>query len=259
MGFAEKRCLDEVKQQCDQNKVRYYELAEEEQKQLNILIGTAQDTDGKTTTFPDFIGENGWIEHFKVSSSNHNRKGSENIRQIVSANRVIKKQIEISIDEESLIHPFSSSFYSGGNSLGNYHESLENNWEKHYQSYLKEQEKLKGLEISAFMIESDDNYLKVARFDDMREGMIQRGNAELPFEIIYDKTILEYMLQYASHIKYVIFKSDFITSIIKTAAIPQILNELDYSKICIHSIQGITVRSGFHIGACSDLPDEFLP
>lgn len=259
MGFAEKRCLDEVKQQCDQNKVCYYELAEEEQKQLNILIGTAQDTDGKTTTFPDFIGENGWIEHFKVSSSNHNRKGSENIRQIVSANRVIKKQIEISIDEESLIHPFSSSFYSGGNSLGNYHESLENNWEKHYQSYLKEQEKLKGLEISAFMIESDDNYLKVARFDDMREGMIQRGNAELPFEIIYDKTILEYMLQYASHIKYVIFKSDFITSIIKTAAIPQILNELDYSKICIHSIQGITVRYGFHIGACSDLPDEFLP
>lgn len=233
--------------------------AEEEQKQLNILIGTAQDTDGKTTTFPDFIGENGWIEHFKVSSSNHNRKGSENIRQIVSANRVIKKQIEISIDEESLIHPFSSSFYSGGNSLGNYHESLENNWEKHYQSYLKEQEKLKGLEISAFMIESDDNYLKVARFDDMREGMIQRGNAELPFEIIYDRTILEYMLQYASHIKYVIFKSDFITSIIKTAAIPQILNELDYSKICIHSIQGITVRYGFHIGACSDLPDEFLP
>ena len=89
--------------------------------------------------------------------------------------------------------------------------------------------------------------------------MIQRGNAELPFEIIYDKTILEYMLQYASHIKYVIFKSDFITSIIKTAAIPQILNELDYSKICIHSIQGITVRYGFHIGACSDLPDEFLP
>lgn len=81
------------------------------------------------------------------------------------------------------------------------------------------------------MIESDDNYLKVARFDDMREGMIQRGNAELPFEIIYDRTILKYMLQYASHIKYVIFKSDFITSIIKTAAIPQILNELDYSKI----------------------------
>lgn len=30
MGFAEKRCLDEVKQQCDQNKVRYYELEEEE-------------------------------------------------------------------------------------------------------------------------------------------------------------------------------------------------------------------------------------
>lgn len=259
MGFAEKRCLDEVKRQCNQNKVHYHELTEEEQKQLNILISTAQDTDGKTTTFPDFIGENGWIEHFKVSSSKHNRKGSESIRQIANANRAIKKQIETSIGEEPLIHPFSSSFYSGGSSLGNYHESLENNWEKHYQSYLKEQEKLKGLEISVFMIESDDNYLKVAQFDDMREGIIQRGNTELPFEIIYDRTILEYILQYAPYIKYVIFKSNFITSVIKTTTIPQILDKLDYSKIYIHSTQGITVRYGFHIGPDSELPDDFRP
>lgn len=259
MGFAEKRCLDEVKKQCDQNNVRYYELTEEEQKQLKILISTAQDTDGKTTTFPDFIGENGWIEHFKVSSSKHNRKGSENIRQIASANRSLKKQIETSIGEESLIHPFSSSFNSYGNSLGNYHESLANNWEKHYQSYLKEQEKLKGLEISAFMIESDDNFLKVARFEDMREGIIQHGNTELPFDIIYDKTIMEYILQHAAHIKYVIFKSNCKVSILKTAAIPKILDELDCAETIIYPIQGVVMRYGFHIGPDSELPNDFQP
>lgn len=259
MGTAEQRCLEVVKTQCNQNKVYYYGLSKEEQKQLQVLVSTAQDTDGKTTTFPDFIGENGWIEHFKVSSSKHNRKGSETNRKIASVNRAIEKQIKSSINEESLIHPFSSSFYSNGNSLENYRKSLENNWENHYQSYLKEQEKLKALEISAYMIESDDDFLKVARFDDLREGIIQHGNTELPFEIIYDKAIMEYILQHASYFNYVIFKSNYLVSILKTTAISKIIDELDYKNIVVYPIQGIVMRHGFHIGTELKLPDSFQP
>lgn len=259
MGRVEQRCLEEVKFQHDKNEIRYYGMSIEEQRQLHVLIDTAQDTDGKTTTFPDFIGENGWIEHFKVSSSKHNRKGSETNRKIASVNRAIEKQIESSINEESLIHPFSSSFYSNGNSLENYRKSLEDNWENHYQSYLKEKERLKTLEISAYMIESDDDFLKVARYDSLREGIIQHGNTELPFEIVYDRTIMEFMLQYAPYIKYVIFKSKFLVSILKIAAIPEILDGMDYENVFVHPIQGIMMRYGVHIGPESKLPDDFHP
>lgn len=103
MGRAEQRCLEEVKLRYDKNEIRYYGISIEEQQQLHVLIDTAQDTDGETTTFPDFIGENGWIEHFQVSSSKCNRKGNENNRKIASINRAIEKQIEDSINEESLI------------------------------------------------------------------------------------------------------------------------------------------------------------
>jgi len=259
MGRAEQRCLEEVKLQYDKNEIRYYGISIEEQQQLHVLIDTAQDTDGETTTFPDFIGENGWIEHFKVSSSKHNKKGSENSRKIANINRAIEKQIESSINEKSLIHPFSSSFYSNGNSLENYRKSLENNWENHYQSYLKEQGKMKALEISAYMIESDDDFLKVARFDDLREGIIQHGNTELPFEIIYDKAVMEYILQHASYLNYVIFKSNYLVSILKTTAISKIIDELDYKNIVVYPIQGIAMRYGFHIGTESKLPDSFQP
>lgn len=132
MGRAEQRCLEEVKLRYDKNEIRYYGISIEEQQQLHVLIDTAQDTDGETTTFPDFIGENGWIEHFQVSSSKCNRKGNENNRKIASINRAIEKQIEDSINKESLIHPFSSSFCFNKDSLANYHKSFEDNWEKHY-------------------------------------------------------------------------------------------------------------------------------
>lgn len=89
MGRAEQRCLEEVKLRYDKNEIRYYGISIEEQQQLHVLIDTAQDTDGETTTFPDFIGENGWIEHFQVSSSKCNRKGNENNRKIASINRAI--------------------------------------------------------------------------------------------------------------------------------------------------------------------------
>lgn len=257
MGRAEQRCLEEVKLRYDKNEIRYYGISIEEQQQLHVLIDTAQDTDGETTTFPDFIGENGWIEHFQVSSSKCNRKGNENNRKIASINRAIEKQIEDSINEESLIHPFSSSFCFNKDSLANYHKSFEDNWEKHYRSYLKEQGRLKDLEVSAFMLDSDDCFLKVARFEDMREGIIHRGNTELPFNILYDRTIMEYMLQYASHIKYIIFKNNFLVSVIKVTAIPTILSKINYENIFVHPIQGIMIHHGFHIGPNSNLPDCF--
>lgn len=114
MGTAEQRCLEVVKTQCNQNKVCYYGLSKEEQKQLQVLVSTAQDTDGKTTTFPDFIGENGWIEHFKVSSSKHNRKGSETNRKIASVNRAIEKQIKSAFIPEQSIRSKSFPWHCFG-------------------------------------------------------------------------------------------------------------------------------------------------
>ena len=79
MGKIEESCLNRVKKYCLLNETYYSGITEEEKKSLIALIKTAKDTDGKTTTFPDFIGENGWIEHFKVTSSQSSKKGYESI------------------------------------------------------------------------------------------------------------------------------------------------------------------------------------
>ena len=100
-------------------------------------------------------------------------------------------------------------------------------------------------------------YPRYAR--NVREGIIQHGNTELPFEIIYDKAVMEYILQHASYLNYVIFKSNYLVSILKTTAISKIIDELDYKNIVVYPIQGISMRYGFHIGTESKLPDSFQP
>lgn len=73
------------------------------------------------------------------------------------------------------------------------------------------------------------------------------------------KQHMEYILQHAAHIKYVIFKSNCKVSILKTAAIPKILDELDCAETIIYPIQGVVMRYGFHIGPDSELPNDFQP
>lgn len=69
----------------------------------------------------------------------------------------------------------------------------------------------------------------------------------------------EYILQHASYLNYVIFKSNYLVSILKTTAISKIIDELDYKNIVVYPIQGIAMRYGFHIGTESKLPDSFQP
>lgn len=63
----------------------------------------------------------------------------------------------------------------------------------------------------------------------------------------------------ASYLNYVIFKSNYLVSILKTTAISKIIDKLDYKNIVVYPIQGIAMRYGFHVGTESKLPDSFQP
>lgn len=94
MGKTEESCLNRVKEYYLLNETYYSGITEEEKKSLITLIKTAKDTDDKTTTFPDFIGENGWIEHFEVTSSQSSKKGYESNINHAEMMRSIEQQID---------------------------------------------------------------------------------------------------------------------------------------------------------------------
>lgn len=69
----------------------------------------------------------------------------------------------------------------------------------------------------------DDIFLPYIKFNDMRNGIIEDDN--LPFEIVHDKEIMDFIQQYQADIQYVIFVSKRIVKILKTSSIHDILTE----------------------------------
>lgn len=54
----------------------WHGLSEDDWKEVEDLINSAKLTDSKSKTdFPDFISNNGFIEHFHVTSGKSTRKG----------------------------------------------------------------------------------------------------------------------------------------------------------------------------------------
>ena len=54
----------------------WHGLSENDWKEIETLINLVKPTDSESKTeFPDFVSNNGFIEHFHVTSGNSNRKG----------------------------------------------------------------------------------------------------------------------------------------------------------------------------------------
>jgi hypothetical protein len=243
MGKKEQRCLEAVKSVCKDDRNYYQGISAEEKEEIVTLVETAKDTDGLTTKFPDFIGNNGWIEHFEVTCSNRTRKGYENKIQESKINKAVEQRIDKAKEKEETDFSFSACYTSTNNSLKNYIESLEECWKKHLDSLKKENERLRSLHISAILIESDDDLLKVAKFENMQQGIIKSENTDLPFELIYNKNILDFIYQYKGIIKYVIFKNNYCVRVLKVDSIPTIIDLTDWSKLYVYSVPGIVKRS----------------
>lgn len=248
MGKQEQRCLNAVKKHYADDGVFYPGITEHEKDQLIALIKTAKDTDGVTTSFPDFVGDNGWIEHFAVTSSQSTRKGYESKIQEAEMHRSIKEQVADSVGKGNFIQSFSASCMHENDSQDNYRESFKQCWEKHIESYNKKKNELSELQTKAFLVESDDGFLRVLNLSSMDDENAKSEERDLFFELIYDRELMDFMYQYKDMIDYVIFKGLHLTRILKVNSIPNIINATDYSNFFVHSIPGCFFSYGFHVG-----------
>ena len=78
--------------------------------------------------------------------------------------------------------------------------------------------------------------------DDMRNGIIEDDN--LPFEVVHDKEIMDFIQQYQADIQYVIFVSKRVVKILKTSSIPDILTEKNYQNFATLPVIGLTIKYG---------------
>lgn len=182
----------------------------------------------ESSLFPDFLFDGGFIEHFQVSATNENKKGSKHNIAINDFERESKTTFEQerneflqspprknpvigTYDMKVVKHEMACPEYS----YENFVKSFKRNFEKHIKSL----QKYKGdKSIGIFLIE-----LVGANITIMRNNYFRAF-----YRLAVDQELLTYINQYAEYLKFIIFASADSYEILELNEIPKLLDNLPH-------------------------------
>lgn len=217
----------------------YFGLLEEDCFQIENILRTAKPNQQKSE-FPDFVFENGFIEHFQITSSRETRKGAVHKKEMQQFKRQTAKEIEQLKQEWNEIPSFDkmrSEHWTFTNPEHNYcylEKSLKNIWNHHIESLKKYSG---NQEIGVFLIEYNEIALSMLEniftgwIDGMSQGDLREQQKFTCYRLSRDKNLLNFIYQFMDIITYVIFVYKEGLEIIKTENIPYLLQLLPWDFI----------------------------
>lgn len=216
------------------------------------------------SAFPDFVFSNGFIEHFQVTSSRENRKGSTHSKQMNEFVAKVEREtanLKRDWNETPSFHCVRSQSWSISNPQHSHDfliDSFHNNWESH----LKSLNQYTGrADIGIFLIECSDFALSMCEnvyadwIDGMSQGDMREQEKFKCYRLTRDKKILKYIYQFKGQIQYVIFVYCQGIEIIKTENIPYLLKLMPWDYI-IYPMQVTTVSSLYNISIPADCSEK---
>lgn len=269
-GETEKNCFDYLKSIVLSNNNICYVCSDEDDKLIKQIFQTAI-PNPESSKFPDFIFDFGLVEHFEVTSSHSNRKGSKmKIEQYSlqkeaedKEKKFIAEMNENSCYEERFI--ITDKWHSA-HSYDNFCLSFKRAWQHHIESLSKYDG---NKTIGIFMIQYNDSALFMdAVFPNVKSGVYYGDLLEKPkyrgYRLTHDSVMLEYIYQFKEKIKYVaFFNNDGINGkrceIICVENVPEILKIVKgkYRFHCAmigtaHTVYGISTPDSLHKGNNED-------
>jgi len=208
---------------------------EDTQDLFKALLFTKENP--QKSEFPDFILDNGWIEHFKITSSKETKKGSDKEilnskfeRDIFEDEVAFKKHCE-----ENDIPDFEDSKEWQQEDVQHSYNMFQYSMNKQILHHIDSANKYSGnKKIKIFLIEYDDVGLEM--IEEFEEKDFENGNSPQHYwnyKLSKDKEMLKYLYSLKDKVDYVIFENHEDVEIIKILNIPQIISQIRYNhKIC---------------------------
>ena len=193
----------------------------------------------KPSEFPDFVCENGFIEHFEITSSNETRKGStKKIDQFLFNKDIIPKIEEFnrSCDNMEVGETRSESWSKKdvSHSYENLTKSFKNNLTKHIGSADNYSGK-KDLKI--YLVEYGDFGIEMCEDIGSNPEYYARNKRKPDhcwnYRLSRDKNMLRYIYDYKDDIDYIIMNYHDYCEIVKVSSIPLIIKCLPYDYVII--------------------------
>lgn len=256
-GENEQKCLNIVRNNCSSKESlkKYFGLFQEDIEEIDDILRSAKPNDkDNQTVFPDFVFENGFIEHFQITSSKTNKKGAEHLKKLsLFKNEVEKeaKRFKEDCNTNSDSNKIRSKHLAMKYPEHNYEylcESFKKNWENHIASYNKY---MGNKNIGIFMIEYTDNALEMYEnvyndwVDFMTNGDLREPENVKTYRLTRDKALLNYIYSFKENMKYVMFVYEKECEIIKLENIPYLLKILPWDYV-IAPYMGTTLFSSIY-------------
>lgn len=217
----------------------YFGLLESDRAEFEYIIRSSK-SNPNLSLFPDFVFENGFIEHFQITSSKTNRKGSVHKREESIFKSKIESESEKIMQEWNETPSFDevrSKSWIHPNPVHTYEfliDSFKSNWERHLESCKKY---TGSKEIGIFMIEYSEVALSMCEniYHEWINGMSHgdmRGQEKFDYyRLSRDKRLLNYIYQFRDDIKYVIFINCERFEVIRLESIPYLLKLIPWDYL----------------------------
>lgn len=217
----EKECLSKVIDVISKNKESSLIFANVNIESFLAILSSAKSNE-EHSKFPDFLFDNGCIEHFSVSSSKEDKKGSSFRKELALKSKEQEKHLK----EEFAELPFEKNTFSIISSTNVYTnfsyewflESFKRNYSSHIRSLNKVKQEYKEV---VFLIEH-----KAPRM------IVQKHSKSPWYQLNKDKRILEYLKENRGNVRYVIYFIVNAVEIIDLAKIDSlIIDSCYYEKV----------------------------
>ncbi len=225
----------------------YFGLLEEDRNEIEQILRFAK-PNVKTSEFPDFIFNYGFIEHFQVSSSKTTHKGAEHIKKMNNFISNVNRETEILKQKWNEIPSYDevrSKQWIMDNPEHSHSfliKSFEDNWKNHINSLHNYAGKK---DVGIFLIEYSDYALSMVEnvyegwIDGMSQGDMREQEKFHCYRLTRDKVLLDFIYKYKDEIKYVIFVYRDGFEIIRLVNIPYLLKLIPWE----YTIYPMTVKN----------------
>lgn len=199
----------------------------EEVEQLSAQLAQAL-PNPQPNEFPDFHIQNGFVEHFQITSSHETSKGAAQQRESNTFRNKVNKEIEQNKesweqDTETNYHEQSWMRDAPPHNHSNLIHSLQKNWQDHIKSFHKYQGNRK---TSIFLLDYTDMLLHMSQKvpdntpDDCQWGDLPKPQRSCIYRLSRDKDALQWIYDNCDDIQYVLFTNHQIAECIKVENIP---------------------------------------
>ena len=210
-GEKESKCLEAVKSVLMSHDNICYACFFEDDDIIQRLFKTAR-PNSDLNKFPDFICENGFIEHFEVTSSYSNRNGSkmrielDDLQKKANA-RESELQEQMNGEPSYAVKSVFTDKWHSAHSYEYFCNSFKARWEHHIDRLGKYDG---NKTIGCFMIQYDDSALCLdVIYPDVKTEIYYGDLLKIPdyggYRLTHDSNMLEYIFQFKDKIQYVAF------------------------------------------------------